>query len=123
VAADEPDNVEKNIVPTTVAEAMPLLNQPTKTFAKFINRSAKPPPCIKFPAKMKKGTAIREKVLRPSKVFIATILKFDPSESKKIKEENPKATAIGAPVKKNNNSNINNSVIIACSPILLSPLL
>ena len=60
VAEDDPEIVAKNIEANTDAEPRPPLNHPTSALASPIRRREIPPVCIRLPARMKNGTAIRE---------------------------------------------------------------
>ncbi|MNF96081.1 hypothetical protein D3C84_788590 [compost metagenome] len=73
VAVEEPDIVEKNIEVSTTTPPRPPRIQPRIALARFTRRLAMPPDCIRLPARMKKGMAIRLKESSDSKTLCATV--------------------------------------------------
>src|SRR5699024_4650817 len=107
VADDDPDIEAKKPDVSIVTAPNPPLNHTTKAFAKFIKRFEMPPVVIIFPDNMKKGIAIIVKESRFSNILSTIVNNGKSLISNIIKDEKPKDTAIGAPTKNNNASDIN----------------
>ena len=68
-ATDEPDMEPNRVLPRILVWARPPGIKPTNSLAKLISFWAIPPEFIRTPHKMKKGTAINEKLSTPVIIF------------------------------------------------------
>jgi hypothetical protein len=69
VAGPDPEIAAKNIHARVVTIASPPVRKPTRLLAKFNRRLETPPYLIRFPARIKKGMAIKGKESRAAKAF------------------------------------------------------
>src|SRR5690606_22256505 len=104
VADDDPDTVANNKDVKTATAPNPPLIQPTKALANWTNLRATPPDCMRWPARIKKGTAIKLNESSDWKAICTTIKRERSPDCNASAADSPRAVMIGAPtsmIKKN----------------------
>ena len=99
VAGAEPDTAPKNVEASVATRASPPLILPKRAPARFTSRLETPPAAMMFPARMKKGMAMRAKEFPALKVFwMRTSTPKAPVTSTEKMHVRPRATAMGTPM-------------------------
>jgi hypothetical protein len=102
VAGADPERAPKKVDATVATRARPPLILPKKAPARLSSLRDTPPSLMMFPARMKKGTAMRAKELPALNMFCTrTLMSAAPVMSTETMHESPSATMMGTPRRRN----------------------
>jgi len=117
VAGADPDTAPKKVEARVATRARPPFILPKSAPARFTSLLETPPAAMMFPARIKKGMAMRAKEFPALKVFwMSTSTPKAPVTSTEKMHVRPRATAMGTPMNRKNRKNTMRYTLMTGTP-------